>query len=71
MTQPSATTKYSQRDLFRKTAAYLPELDARLRAEKEAEKTAHRLAAIRIATERQHRIEARCNHLIENLKKEN
>lgn len=71
MTQPTDTTKDRQRALLHKTAAYLPELDAQLRAEKEAEKTAHRLAAMRIEAERKPRIEARCKRLIENLKKEN
>lgn len=57
------------RAIQRTTSAYLPELDAQLRAEKEAEKTAHRLAAIRIEAERQPRIEARRKCLIQNLRK--
>lgn len=59
------------RAIQRTTSAYLPELDAQLRAEKEAEKTAHLLAAIRIEADRQPRIEARRKRLIGNLKKEN
>lgn len=59
------------RAIQRTTSAYLPELDAKLRAEKEAEAKAHRLAATRIEAERKPRIEARRKRLIENLRKEN
>lgn len=59
------------RAIQRTTSAYLPELERKLIAEKEAEAKAHLIAAQRIQMERLQRIEARRKRLIQNLRKEN